>query len=298
MTRPDLNLLITLEALLSEGSVAGAARRLRLSPSATSRALARLRAVTGDPLLVRAGRGMVPTPRALALRDEIGPLVEAAETVLRPVEKLDLRQLVRSFTIRAREGFVESFGAALVARCADEAPGVRLRFLNKMDKDTAPLRDGSIDLDTGVVSGASGPELRTQALFRDHFVGVVRADHPLASGTVTSADYAAARHVAVARRRSVRGQVDTALAEQGLAPDIAVTVSSFSEALVLVRDCHLVATLPARHTASLRHDLVSFDLPVPVAPFTVSLLWHPRMDADPAHRWLRGAVRAVCANAG
>jgi DNA-binding transcriptional LysR family regulator len=294
MSGPDLNLLVTLEALLNEGSVAGAARRLGLSPSAMSRALARLRLVTGDPLLVRAGRSLVPTPRALALRDEVGPLLEAVQAVLRPAEQLELGQLTRSFTIRAREGFVESFGAILIARCADEAPGVRLRFLNKLDKDTAPLRDGSVDLDTGVVSGSSGPELRTQALFRDRFIGVVRADHPLAAGPVTPEAYAAARHVLVARRRQAEGRVDAALAELGLQLDVAVTVSSFSEALVLVRESHLVATLPARHTASLRHELVSFELPVPVEPFTVSLLWHPRMDADPPHRWLRGVVREVC----
>jgi DNA-binding transcriptional LysR family regulator len=90
MSRPDLNLLVTLDVLLAEGSVARAAKRLHLSPSAMSRALARLRETTGDPLLVRAGRGLVPTPRALELRDNVGQLVQEAEAVLRPVESLDL----------------------------------------------------------------------------------------------------------------------------------------------------------------------------------------------------------------
>ena len=102
MSRPDLNLLVTLDLLLAEGSVARTARRLQLSPSAMSRALARLRAATGDPLLVRAGRRLVPTPRALALRQRIGPLVQEAEAVLRPAERLDLAALVRTFTIRTR----------------------------------------------------------------------------------------------------------------------------------------------------------------------------------------------------
>src|SRR5512139_4136164 len=115
MPDPDLNLLFTLDVLLAEGSVARAARRLRLSPSAMSRALARLREATGDPLLVRAGRGLVPTPRALALRGRVGQLVQDGEAVLRPVEKLDLKKLVRTFTLRTREGFVESFGPALIA---------------------------------------------------------------------------------------------------------------------------------------------------------------------------------------
>src|SRR5918995_6899893 len=100
MSTPDLNLLVTLDVLLTEGSVAGAARRLRLSPSAMSRALARLRETTGDPLLVRAGRGLVPTPRALELRERVGQLVQDAEAVLRPVETLDLKRLVRTFTLR------------------------------------------------------------------------------------------------------------------------------------------------------------------------------------------------------
>src|ERR1700710_519778 len=110
MARPDLNLLVTLDMLLAEGSVARAARRLRLSPSAMSRSLARLREATGDPLLVRAGRGLVHTPRALELRERVGQLVQQAEAVLRPAERLDLERLARTFTLRASEGFVENFG--------------------------------------------------------------------------------------------------------------------------------------------------------------------------------------------
>src|SRR5664279_1279565 len=108
MARPDLNLLFTLDVLLAEGSVAGAARRLRLSPSAMSRALARLREATGDPLLVRAGRGMVPSPRALELREGVAQLVHDAEAALRPAKALTLGQLGRTFTLRTREGFVEN----------------------------------------------------------------------------------------------------------------------------------------------------------------------------------------------
>jgi DNA-binding transcriptional LysR family regulator len=124
MSKPDLNLLVTLDVLLAEGSVARAARRLRLSPSAMSRALTRLRATTGDPLLVRAGRSLVPTPRALELRARVSQLVQDGEAVLRPAEKLDLKQLVRTFTLRTGEGFV-NFGPDLIARVGEEAPGVR-----------------------------------------------------------------------------------------------------------------------------------------------------------------------------
>src|SRR5512139_3653614 len=144
MSMPDLNLLVTLDVLLTEGSVARAGRRLRLSPSATSRALARLRETTGDPLLVRAGRGLVPTPRALELRDRVGRLVQDAEAVLRPAGKPKLAQLVRTFTLRTSDGFVENFGPALIARVREEAPGVRLRFVQKSNRDSAPLRDGTV----------------------------------------------------------------------------------------------------------------------------------------------------------
>jgi DNA-binding transcriptional LysR family regulator len=126
MSRPDLNLLITLDVLLEEGHVARAAQRLRLSPSARSRALPRLRVTTGDPLLVRAGRGLVPTPRALEIRERVSQLVQDTEAVLRPAETPNLKQLARTFVLRTSDGFVENFGPDLIARVAEEAPGVRL----------------------------------------------------------------------------------------------------------------------------------------------------------------------------
>lgn len=193
MAEPDLNLLVTLDVLLAEGSVARAARRLRLSPSAMSRSLARLREATGDPLLVRAGRGLVPSPRALELRERVGQLVHDAQATLRPVSKLDLERLNRTFTLRTCEGFVENFGAALLARTYKEAPGVRLRFVPKIDRDSASLRDGTVDLETGVVGKTTGPEVRAQALFQDRFIGVVRKGHPLTKGNITASRYAAAR---------------------------------------------------------------------------------------------------------
>ncbi len=296
MLTPDLNLLVTLDVLLTEGSVARAAKRLRLSPSAMSRALARLRDTTGDPLLVRAGRGLVPTPRALELRERVSQLVEDGTAVLRPAKMLDLKQLVRTFTLRTSEGFVETFGPGLIARLGEEAPGVRLRFMQKPDKDSAPLRDGSVDLETGVVDKATGPEVRAQALFRDRFIGVVRMGHPLSKGEITLARFVADRHIYVSRRGLDKGQIDEVLVSFGLEREIVTIVSGFSEALALARACDLVASVPERHTGNLRKGMHSFPLPVSVPEITVSLLWHPRMDADPAHRWLRGCVRDACAD--
>lgn len=291
---PDFNLLVTLDAVLSEGSVAGAARRLRLSPSAMSRALARLRETTGDPLLVRAGRGLVPTPRAVELREQVGRLVTDATAVLRPVERLDVRKLARTFTLRAREGFVENFGPALLARVESEAPGVRLCFVQKTDKESTGLRDGSVDLETGVVGKATGPEIRTQALFRDRFVGVVREGHALGKGKMTPARYAGGRHVLVSRRGMEKGAIELALEALGLTREIGAITGSFAAALALARGTDLIASVPERQTGSLREGMISFALPVAVTEVTVSLLWHPRLDADAAHRWLRGVVLAVC----
>ena len=296
MSTPDFNLLAVLDVLLAEGSVAGAARRLRLSPSAMSRALARLRETTGDPLLVRAGRGLVPTPRAIELREQVGRLVQDAQAVLRPAETLDLTRLVRTFTLRTREGFVENFGPALLARVGRQAPGVRLCFVQKLDKDSTPLRDGAVDLETGVIGKSTAPELRVQALFRDRFTGVVRLGHPLAEGEITPARYAAARHIAVSRRGLGAEPVDEALAPLGLQREVAAIVGGFSAALALARESDLVASVPERHTGKLRAGMLSFALPVATPDITVSLMWHPRLDADPAHRWLRACVREVCAD--
>jgi DNA-binding transcriptional LysR family regulator len=295
VSTPDLNLLITLNVLLAEGSVAGAARRLRLSPSAMSRALARLREATGDPLLVRAGRGLVPTPRALELRERVGVLVQGAEEVLRPAQRPDLKQLVRSFTVRSSEGFVENFGARLIARIGEEAPGVRLRFVQKSNKDSTPLRDGTVDLETGVVGEEEGPELRLQALFRDRFIGVLRKGHPLSKGRMTAVRYAAGKHVVVSRRGRERGPTDEALQALGLERHIVTIVSGFATALALARQSDLIANVPERHTGNLREGMHSFTLPVVTPWFNVSMIWHPRLHADPVHRWLRGCVREICA---
>lgn len=295
MSAPDLNLLFTLDAVLSEGSVVGAARRLRLSPSAMSRALARLRETTGDPLLVRAGRGLVPTPRALELRERVAQVVQDAEAVLRPSETPDLRQVVRTITVRTSEGFVENFGPRLVARVREEAPGLRLHFVQKATRDSAALRDGTVDLETGVVGAATSPELRELRLFTDRFIGVMRTGHPLGQRRMTARRYASGLHVGISRRGLETGPIDEALRAVGLARELVTIVSGFSTALALARASDLIASVPERHTGTLRDGMRSFTLPFAVPSLTVSMIWHPRMHADPVHRWLRACLRDVCA---
>lgn len=291
---PDLNLLITLDALLAEGSVAGAARRLGLSPSAMSRALARLREVTGDPLLVRAGRGLVATPRAMELRERVGELVDGAREVLRPTEQLDLSRLARRFTLRCTEGFAESFGPALLEIVGAEAPGVTLAFTLKEDKDSAPLRDGEVDLETGVIDAGTAPELRAYPLFDDRWIGVVRSGHPSAQFDDPTKIYAAAAHIQVERRGLHSDEIDRVASEAGIDRRVRAVAGGFATALSLARATDLVATVPERHTLGLRRDMQNIDLPFPLPGFTISMLWHPRMDGDLGQRWLRQCLRRAC----
>jgi DNA-binding transcriptional LysR family regulator len=123
---------------------------------------------------------------------------------------------------------------------------------------------------------------------------VVRKDHALSRGKITPARYAAGRHIFVSRRGLERGSIDEALKPLGLEREIVTIIGGFSAALALARATDLIASVPERHTGNLRAGMHSFPLPVPMPEFTVSLLWHPRLDADPAHRWLRGCVREVC----
>ncbi|PMS20822.1 LysR family transcriptional regulator [Trinickia dabaoshanensis] len=294
MVSPDFNLLVVLDALLSENSVLRAADTLGLSPSALSRSLARLRLMTGDLLLVRAGRDLVPTPRAIELRARVRAVVEEAQAVLCPGEHIDLHTLKRTFSIRANDGFVETFAAQLLAQLSRTAPHVRLRFAPKHDKHVDALRSGELDLEVGVI-GHSGPELRVQALFRDRFIAVVRAGHPLCQGEITAARYASFGHISVSRRGLANGVIDEQLGRAGLEREVMTVVSSFPAALALARDSDLVANIPERQTEKSRGGMFSFPLPVPTTCLTVSQIWHPRFDRDPAHRWLRDCMRRVCA---
>jgi len=303
MTEPDLNLLIALDVLLNEVSVAAAARRLSLSASAMSRTLSRLRAVTGDPLLVRAGRQMVLTPYAEEIRERAQNAALEARAVLRPAATaLNVATLKRTFTLRSNDGFITAFGAALIAAAAVEAPGVCLRFLPKPEKSAKPLREGRVDLEIGVL-GEMGPEIRLQTLFRDKFVGVVRKGHPLAQEEKMSvARYASFGHVLVSRREGITGPVDQALTELGFTRKIAAVVPSFSAALAIAQASDLVAHLPAsflinqsvNQTDGQLAKLCSFPLPVQTREITISQMWHPRSEVDPAHRWLRQLVLNVC----
>ncbi|WP_454907953.1 LysR family transcriptional regulator [Variovorax gossypii] len=304
MDNLDLNLLPVLDALLAEGSVTGAARRLGLSASAMSRALARLRSATGDPLLVRAGSRLVPTPRAIAMRDQVRDVARDARTLLSPqVTEVDFAALERTFVVRANEGFVGLLAPSLVSAVVGTAPHVQLRFVSRPIKDANSLREGQVDLEIGVL-GNSAPEVRTRSLFRDRFVGVTRAGHPLLASPVTPATFAACQHVVASRKAAFEGPVDLALAQLGLRRRIVAVVNGFPEAVRIAHESDVIAQVPrsllcARlpGALALAQGLTVFELPVVVPEIVISAMWHPRLDADPAHCWLRETFVTVCQDA-
>jgi len=242
---------------------------------------------------------MVPTPHAQAIRERARNAALEARALLSPaVSELDLSALDRIFAIRANEGFVEAFGPRLIAAAADEAPRVSLHFTPKIEKDARYLREGLVDLEIGVVENM-GPEIRLQALFRDHFIGVVRAGHPLLSEpAVTAERYASYGHVVASRRGRAQGPVDDALAEMGLARKITSVVPGFPAALAVATASDLIALLPASYLpprpAGGEAAFRTFELPFPTRRITISQMWHPRLEMEPAHRWLRQLVRRVC----
>nr|WP_286088697.1 LysR family transcriptional regulator [Enterobacter chuandaensis] len=290
-------MLVALDVLLAEASVAGAARRLNLSTSAMSRTLNRLREVTGDPILVRAGRHMVLTPWAEATRDRARSAVHEARAVLLPsTETLNVERMERLFTIRANDGFVVAFGPMLIAAVAKAAPGVCIRFSPKPEKTSRYLREGLVDLEIGVQSNM-GPEIRLQRLFQDRFVGAVRQGHPLALlSSVSLDDYVSWGHVVASPDGSLHGFVDDALAERGMKRKIASVVPGFPTALSVALTSDLIALVPALYLLNqpMSEHVHVFELPFKARSITVSQMWHPRMERDPGHRWLREKVLEVC----
>jgi len=292
----DLNLLRTLDALLRAGSVTGAAERLHLSVPATSHALARLRELTGDPLLVRAGRRLVPTPRAVALREPVAQWIAQAAALVQAPQGDDLAASERSFVVRAPDGFAIAFGGALGAALAADMPRARLRFVTETQDDDGALRDGRVDLDIGTFRPRE-PEIEVVELFPEALIAVVRAGHQFAARPATARRYAAQSHVDVQRRAGTPSAVDDALAALGLARRVVLTVAHASAAPVIAAQGDFVATLNERLARAMAPGLGLVVVPLPFLPRgeTVVMAWHPRHAADPAHAWLRRQVPAAIA---
>lgn len=290
----DWNLLVALDVLLAEGSVTGAAERLHLSVPATSRTLSRIRRTFGDPMFVRAGRGLVPTPRALAIQSRLHRLIEEAHTLVEAGRDLDLASLRRTFTIRANDALISVLTTRLVGRVKSQAPGLTLRFVPEGDEDLAPLRDGEVDLDVGVI-GEFGPEVRDQVLYHERLVGLVAAGHPLASGRVTLRRIAAVDHIGVSRRGRARGPFDDVLAAKGLQRQVVAVVPTYTAAAHIIVSSELTGLVTAGYASQVAALTGAhlYEIPADLAKLPISQAWHVRHDLDPAHSWLRAQMVAV-----
>ncbi|WP_405419577.1 LysR family transcriptional regulator [Streptomyces erythrochromogenes] len=296
----DLNLLTALDALLEEGSVAGAAARLHVTPPAMSRSLGRIRQATGDQILVRTGRTMVPTTRALAMRAQVHALVQQAHHLLSAQQELDLAALERVFTVRWHDALTAACGTALITAVHRQAPGVQLRLPAEPGTDDAELRRGEVDLESSAGAPAL-PDIRHRLVGRDRLVVAVRPGHPLTEGPLTPERYAAAEHLTVSRRGSLRDPIDDALAARGLERRVVAAGPTTAFALQLALGTDLVVTLPDAVTRTARGQLglVALQSPLPLPDVPLYLLWHRRYDDDRAHAWLRetaaDTVRALFA---
>lgn len=291
MDASDLALLGTLDALLQEGSVTRAARRVGLSTPAMSHALARIRERLGDPLLVRAGRSMVLTPRAEALRPRIRSVVAEAAQALAPDRPFSARELARAFTIHATDHVLTVLGLQIDHIVHDEAPGVILRFIPNTPDDPSALRDGSADLSIGIYADLP-PELRTRPLLTDRFVCVVRDGHPAVKKRLSLDQFLSLDHIQVAPRGKPGGYIDDVLAERGLSRRVTRAVPFFLAALHLTAHTDHVLTISERIARVMAPSLglQIFEPPLPLRPYALKLVWHPRFDGDPGHLWLREAL--------
>jgi DNA-binding transcriptional LysR family regulator len=286
MESVDANLLLALDALFQAGSVTGAARRRNVSPPAMSHTLSRLRLAVGDPLFVRAGNRLVPTPRALAMRERVSRAAAEVGSLLRPDLPLDLATLERTFIIRASDATIVTVGHALDVLVRREAPGVALHLVGVL---LAEARE--IDLDIGVQYGIA-PDLRIQTLFHEEMVPVVRKGHPLAGRRVQAARLAGLEHIAVASQRGKLEQLTKPRRGRRARPPSRI-VPSFLAAAALVRASDAYTVIPSRLAAAIvdAFGLCRLSVPGPATKVAVAQSWSPRFDNDAGHVWLRGCVR-------
>ena len=290
----DLNLLTALNALLEEGSVTGAAERLHLSEPAMSRSLGRIRKVTGDPILVRTGRTMTPTPRAVAMREEVRALVLRSASVLAPETELELATLERTFSVRCHDALAGTLAPILVREALRVAPHVSFRFVGESSGDDAGLTRGAIDLEIG--AGASGPaDIAHDHIGDDRMVGIARRDNPLLGDAASVSGFIAAPHVIVSRRGRLRDGVDDALGALSLSRTVVASVASTAAALEIVRDTDAIVIVPSSvgHRVADGDVLRVFAVPLEVPSVPVVLAWHRRLTIDLAHTWLRSLVAAA-----
>lgn len=298
MNVSDLSLLIALDALLQESSVTRAAERVGLSTPAMSHTLARIRDRLNDPILVRAGQGMVLTTRAQTLKPRVHSLVAQAEQLFTLGDTFSPKTVDREFVVNVTDYVHFVMGSALDRMARQQAPRLRLRFAPATRDDAKALRQGSTDLAIGVYDELP-PEIMTRTLITDRPVCVLRKGHALTRQRMTLKRFVGLDHVQVAPRGRPGGRMDDLLRARGLERRVLRVVPTFQAAAALVADSDYVLTLSRRVAIILAasFELVIVEPPLNLEPYAVNLIWHSRVDADPAHRWLRGLWVAAAAEA-
>lgn len=289
----DLNLLVVLRALLRERHVTRAAAQLGLSQSATSHALSRLRDLLGDPLLVRRGHALVLTPRAVRLLPSLERGLSELEGAIAGEPEFDPKTARRRFTIGAADYLQALIMGPLLRKVASRAPHVDLTVVVFPNLPEL-VESGGIDLAL-TVSGQESKNASRAPLFAESFVCLVRKDHPTIKRRLSLEQYLAARHVVVSPSGTAGSLVDTALAERGLERRIALRVTNFLIAPVVVSETDFINTMPARlaHQLARTYPLRLLPPPLELPSFEYIMVWDPRLDHDPAQRWLREFVGGV-----
>lgn len=286
--RVDLNLLLTLEALLAEHNVTRAAARLHLSQPAVSTQLSRLRQLFDDPLLIPARRGMTPTARAIEL---FGPLRESLDQVRAAVvthRRFDPATTALTVSIACTDYLQAAIVAPLVVKLRKEASGVRIA-IRQLDipRLQQQMTHGEVDI-AMMTPQSAPPDLRTRHLFDERYVLIGRKHHPKLRKNIGVADFAALEHVIVSPiGGGFTTPVDHALAALGQRRNVVLSAASFLFVPELVSRSNFVALVPQRLVQHRADILKIIECPFPVEGFAVSLLWHERSHNHSGHRWLR-----------
>jgi len=296
MRPADLALLVSLNALLEENNVTRAAARLHISQPALSAQLARLRELFGDPLLVpsESGRGMVPTARALALREGLRESLRGLEAAVRYPDAFDPARAERTFMVAANDNVVTMFGIELVRRiAASGGKGLRAGFCEpNLDGIVGRMERGELDLLLAAAQNIP-PALKAVSLSNERYVMAQRCGHPRGKRAPTLKQFCALEHVLVSGRGDFHSFLDRKLKEMGQQRRVAVAVPHYSLVPAILAETDYVCTLPVRFLQRFSGQLDIFRLPFELPAFPIAMAWHPRSEHDAAHRWLREQLKAV-----
>jgi DNA-binding transcriptional LysR family regulator len=295
----DLNLLVAFDVLMRELNVSRAAEKMFVTQSTMSHILQRLRQQLDDPVLVRTNAGMKPSERAVALVEPVRAILRNVEQVIRPPAEFDPKSSRHRFVIHATDYIEVLLLPPLMARLGTSAPGIDIHFKRtEAAFPTGDLENGDMDVVLGFEAVLKPPvQFRCEKLFDDRMVCVVREDHPEVGSSLTLDEYLALPHMLISRTGIATGLIDDWLAEHGRERRIALVVSHFLSAPLILSGTNMVLSFPKRiaeQFARLAH-LKTVPVPIDLPPYNLVMIWHPLNDKEPAHAWLRRQILEICA---